>query len=150
MTRGKKPEDGFPTPGQADPDTVARAFAPPAAPAPITREEIAQMIADASAMAFERGKAAGIASVPTLPDDQIQAQKRRAAQFEAAKREHPIQSGALRHLQSLRDGTVVHGIKDQKASKDAGEDVFMETPIAYRNTPDGKVIVGGQWDGKYL
>jgi hypothetical protein len=30
VTRGKKAEDGFPTPSEADADTVARAFRPPA------------------------------------------------------------------------------------------------------------------------
>ena len=48
---------------------------------------------------------AGAASVPRLPDDEFKAQQRLRDQAEAAKREHPVEIGSLRHGQTLRDGT---------------------------------------------
>ena len=115
---------------------------PAAAPAAFSPDQMAQlqaMIQQATAAGF----AAGAASVPQLPDDQVKAQQRIAAQREAAKKPHPVEYGNLRHGQHLRDGTIIKG---RQLIKD-GEDVFLETPVEYVCEPDGKRIVSGKAGG---
>jgi hypothetical protein len=122
-------------------DEAPAAPQPAPAPAAFSPEQMAQ-IRDMMKEAF----AQGAASVPRLPDDQVKAQERLKKQAEAATRPHPVQSGALRHMQSLRDGTVIMGrskIKD-------GEQIFEDTPVEFVIEPDGKRIVGGPHDGKFL
>ena len=115
----------------------------PAAPSSaFTPEQMAQ-IKEMMQQAFT----AGAASVPRLPDDEFKAQQRLAQQAEAAKREHPLQRGNLRHGQTLADGTKIEG---ETYWKD-GEELRRETPVRYRKTPQGSIIVEPrELEGKYL
>lgn len=152
MPRKPKPESGnvetnlpvsalMPREAEEEGDEVETP-APPSAPAAaFTPEQMAQLEA-----MLKGAFAAGAASVPTLPDDQVQAQRRRAAQMEAAKAEHPVEYGELRHGQHLRDKTVIQG----RPYIDNGEEKFRGIQIEYVITPEGKRIVGGPFDGKFL
>jgi hypothetical protein len=121
-------------------NTDLSASAPPPASG-FTPEQMAQ-IKEMMKEAFT----AGAASVPSLPDDQIAMQTRQKAQVAASRKEHPVEYGELRHKQSLRDGTVIEGRRKMKD----GEETFLPIPVEFRRTPEGKVVIGGPYDGKFL
>ena len=82
------------------------------------------------------GKPAKKVEAPPQPpsNDTIAADAHTADLAKAAKAPHEHGQGVLKKGQKLRDGTVVN----------------TDLPVTYAQTPEGKIVVGGIYDGKRL
>lgn len=84
--------------------------------------------------------------MPPSNDAEAAMRRRQEKQAAAGLAPHPPGYGELQHGQVLRDGTKVEG---RRVDKD-GQTDYLPVPVTFRMTPEGKIIDGGVYDGRFM